>query len=408
MLTAQLDQSHHTRLSRALFGYSVTALLLPVLAAVGDAPGGLAWAIPLAVLSAALAAALVAGRVARPPYAWVGGAIVFAAAWLIPQTGQPWVVCVLGLIIGMGFGLAAPAPSALRDRWAIAFLLAGALQLAVLALVAGDDAAAIAGALYAVAIAGLGSTPSDRRPSARGASLAIVASALFLMLLTASWIGANERTITWFGKLVNHGPREQRRVAITFDDGPNAHATLALAHILDRDHTKGTFFTVGKALVARPDISRALMSDGQLLGNHSYLHDSLRWLDPRYPELERTQRAFKRELGVCPAFFRPPHGQHTPFMADVVSDHGMTMVGWDDAGGDWATRDPALVANRILAKVRPGSIILLHDGLDGDVTSDRTVAVEALPLILAGLRTRDLRPVRLDRLLAQPGYGDHC
>jgi peptidoglycan/xylan/chitin deacetylase (PgdA/CDA1 family) len=95
-------------------------------------------------------------------------------------------------------------------------------------------------------------------------------------------------------------------------------------------------------------------------------------------------------------------------MADVVKDHGMTMVGWDAAGGDWATRDPGLVARRILGKVRPGSIILLHDGLDGDITSDRSVVVKALPLILEGLKTRDLKPVRLDRLLRKPGYGDHC
>jgi peptidoglycan/xylan/chitin deacetylase (PgdA/CDA1 family) len=95
-------------------------------------------------------------------------------------------------------------------------------------------------------------------------------------------------------------------------------------------------------------------------------------------------------------------------MADVVKDHGMTMVGWDDAGGDWATHDPRLVASRILDKVRPGSIILLHDGMDGDLRSDRSVVVKALPLILAGLRARKLRPVRLDRLLAKPGYGNHC
>ena len=408
MLTAELDQSMRSRLTGALFGYSLTALLLPVLAAVGDPPAGLAWAIPVALLSGAAGAALGMTRPARPVYAWLGATAVFVAAWLIPQTGQPWVICVLGLIIGMGFGLAAPPPSALREGWAVAFGALGVLQLGVLALVAGDDAATIAGVLYAIAIAVRGTTASPRDATARGAPLAIAVGTVLLMLLTASWIGANERTITWFGKLVNHGPRGQPQVAITFDDGPNEHATLPVAHILDRNHTKGTFFTVGKALVRRPDISRALMADGQLLGNHSYLHDAIRWLDPRYPELERTQRAFKRELGVCPTFFRPPHGQHTPFMADVVSDHGMTMVGWDDAGGDWATRDAALVARRILDKVRNGSIILLHDGSDGDVTSDRTVVVKALPLILAGLRARHLTPVRLDRLLGRPGYGAHC
>src|SRR5205823_3640659 len=83
---------------------------------------------------------------------------------------------------------------------------------------------------------------------------------------------------------------------LTFDDGPNATTTLALRDILDRAGVKATFFTVGKALDARPDISAALLADGQLLGNHSYHHDSWRWLDPRYPELARTQHAFADRL----------------------------------------------------------------------------------------------------------------
>ena len=70
--------------------------------------------------------------------------------------------------------------------------------------------------------------------------------------------------------------------------------------------------------------------------------------------------------------------------------------------------DPALVAKRILDGVKPGSIILLHDGLDGTVTADRTVLVKALPLILDGLKAKGLTPVRLDELLGKPGYLDHC
>jgi peptidoglycan/xylan/chitin deacetylase (PgdA/CDA1 family) len=366
-----------------------------------------AWAAPAAVLIAIGGATLVSSRIRPPTFPALGGLLTFVAAWLIPQTGQTWVICLLGLIIGMGFGLAAPAPSELLNRWAGTFLAIGVLQLGLLALLARDDAAPIAGALYGLALLGL-AVRGRPRPKARAATRVLAVDAVLLTALTTCWIGANERTVTWFGTLVNHGPRLERQVAITFDDGPNAGATLALSAILDRNHTKGTFFTVGKALDARPDISRALLRDGQLLGNHSYLHDSLRWLDPGYPELGRTQNAFKRRLGVCPTFFRPPHGQHTPFMADVVKDHGMTMVGWDAAGGDWATRDPTRVARRILGKVGPGSIILLHDGLDGDVTSDRSVVVKALPLILEGLKTRGLKPVRLDRLLHRPGYGDHC
>ena len=80
----------------------------------------------------------------------------------------------------------------------------------------------------------------------------------------------------------------------------------------------------------------------------------------------------------------------------------------DVSAGDWATDDGALVADRVLSQVRPGSIILLHDGLDGDVTSDRSVLVDALPRILDGLQARGLLPVRLDQLVGGPGYNTSC
>ena len=197
-------------------------------------------------------------------------------------------------------------------------------------------------------------------------------------------------------------------MALTFDDGPDDPYSLQVSAILDSHGAKGTFFEVGKAVDARPEIARALYADGQLLGNHSYHHDYWRWLDPRYPELNRTQDAFQRNLGVCPAFFRPPHGQRTPFMLAQASDKNMVTVTWDVSAGDWTAHDGAAVARKILDQVRPGSIILLHDGLDGTVTADRSVLLSALPIILDGLKAKGLEPVRLDELLGRPGYLDHC
>ncbi len=218
------------------------------------------------------------------------------------------------------------------------------------------------------------------------------------------WIGANSPSAGWFGRVVSHGPRDEPVVALTFDDGPNRSATLAIARMLDEHGVKGTFFVVGKAVDARPDITRALVADGQLLGNHSFHHDSTRWLDPRYPELARAQHAIEVGAGVCPALFRPPHAQHTPLMTRVVARRGMTTVTWDVSVGDWDATDPGTVARQVLDRVRPGSIIDLHDGLDGDVTADRTVLVRAMPAILDGLAERGLRPVRLDQLLDRAGY----
>jgi peptidoglycan/xylan/chitin deacetylase (PgdA/CDA1 family) len=174
--------------------------------------------------------------------------------------------------------------------------------------------------------------------------------------------------------------------------------------ILDRAHVKGTFFEVGKAIDAEPQITQALYEHGQLLGNHSYHHDQWRWLDPRYPELERTDKAFQRAIGVCPAFYRPPHGDRTPFIAHVVSDHHMRIIMWDDSSGDWALTNPRTIARRTIRGAKPGSIIVLHDGLDGNPTANRESLVRAMPLILAGLRAKHLKVVGLDQLIGGPAF----
>jgi peptidoglycan-N-acetylglucosamine deacetylase len=244
---------------------------------------------------------------------------------------------------------------------------------------------------------------------ARGRPLggAAVIGALVAAGLLA-WVGANDPTVQWFGHVTTHGDRTANLVAITFDDGPDDPYTLDVARILDDYGVKGTFFQVGKAIDAAPAITRTLLDDGHLLANHSYHHDYWRWLDPRYPELQRTQDAFKGHVGQCPAFFRPPHGQRTPFMLARVSSEGMHAVTWDVSASDWVEVDGALVARNILASVRPGSIVLLHDGLDGNVHADRSVVLTALPLVLDGLLERGLHPVRLDELLGRPGYLDSC
>lgn len=238
--------------------------------------------------------------------------------------------------------------------------------------------------------------------------LLVVAVAVVLVAGTGAWIGANSSELTWFGALVSHGDRHVRQVALTFDDGPNVSTTLRVRDILDSHGVKGAFFSVGKAVVARPDISRALIDDGQLVGDHSYNHDYWHWLDPWYRELGHTQATFRSRLHACPAFYRPPHGQHTPLLALAVHTRGMTMVGWDVSAGDFATTNAQLVARRVLSRVRPGSIIDLHDGLDGRVDVNRSVLTRALPLILDGLHARGLQVVRLDALIKRAGYLPAC
>ena len=395
-----------------LRGFATAALALPAVPAVAAdrSPTNLVLA-ALAVGLGVAAAWWVFRRLGppRPLLAALGGLFVFVAGWLLPQADVAFTTVLLGLGIGVGVGLGGGALDTLRRREAAIGAAAGIAVLAALVAVDGVHGTAWAGLLDGVAIATVGvlarPRPSRRAPGAVRAAATVAAVATAGVTF---WVGANSPTVNWFGSQVAHGSRDGRQVAITFDDGPDDPYTLEIARILDSRGAKGTFFMVGKALNRRPDIARALREDGHLLGNHSYHHDSWRWLDPRYPELERTQRAFRQNLGICPTFYRAPHGQHTPFLAHVVGDHGMTMVGWDVSAGDWKTDDARLVARRVLDDVAPGSIIVLHDGLDGSVTADRSVLLRAVPLILDGLAHRDLKPVRLDALLGERGYGDHC
>jgi peptidoglycan/xylan/chitin deacetylase (PgdA/CDA1 family) len=382
---------------------------LLTLVAVGVAPDR--WL----VFAVAVAAAFVVAYRARVSWCGVPAALIVAAgAWLFRQTVEVPLLVVIGFAFGLVVGvLAARKGSAghVRHVTAVAVIAAGTTALAILIVdrVFSTHAALVTGSVIGVAIAVV-SVAIDAQ-ARRGPNLAAVVALGLSIALTASatfWIGANAATATWFGALTYHGPRNSNDVALTFDDGPNATTTLALQHILDRYGVKATFFEVGKAVAARPDISRSLFADGQLLGNHSYHHDSWRWLDPLYPELMRTQNAIAHFVGACPTYYRPPHGQHTPFLADVVEGDHMKMVTWDDSTSDWTTTDANRIARRILAKAKPGSIIDLHDGLDGRVNVDRTVLVRALPLILDGLLQRGLHPVRLDVLLGDHPYRGKC
>lgn len=393
-----------TAVALASFG----AVVLPATATIGAPVHAAIWQGAVGSLVAALVA-VVASRFARIWYVRpVGVLMAGVACWLLAQASYPVAAWLIAPVLGLGIAFVGGGAMGVGPRTSVPGVLVAAAAAAGIVLVrfvAGRDAAMAFGAaiVAASAFASLvGRRPAATNKGRRGIVLAI--GGPILALATAGYIGATTPSVTWFGSLIHHGPRGGDEVAITFDDGPNPPYTLQISGILDHYGVKGTFFTVGKALASRPDVSKALLDDGQLLGNHSYTHDAFHWLDPEYAELGQTQDAFKRTLGVCPGLYRPPHGSHTPLMAKQVSDHGMRMVTWDVSAADWATSDGNLVARRVLDKVQPGSIILLHDGIDGNIGADRSVILTALPLILDGLRQRGLKPVTLDKLLDVPGY----
>lgn len=204
---------------------------------------------------------------------------------------------------------------------------------------------------------------------------------------------------------VTRGPRDSRRIALTFDDGPDPEVTPAVLDALARHGAQATFFSIGRALEEHPELARRVVAEGNELGNHSWRHS--RWqnllgADGHAREIERGERAIAAVTGSQETpLYRPPIGLKSPQLARVASRRQLTLVAWSLHSRDTRSSDPMQVARHVLDKVRPGDIVLMHDGHDRP-GRHRPTCAQALPPILQGLGAKGLRCVTVSDLLDPP------
>ena len=391
------DQAYGRDVAGHIAACSVIAVLLAIALDRGTSGVGEL----LVAMMVALAAAVIVRRVAQGPTLAVLGPILAAvAAWLVPQ--RPDIGSAAALIAVFTAGAALAAPAIRRPH---PFVLGGATAvLVILAALHARDLLLLAGVLGVLGAAGATLVWRTHAPVRRTRVIAFGAALTLVTFGMTAYFGASTVSAQWFGGGVTHGPRNSGKVAITIDDSPDAHSTIQIMDILDAAHVHATFFVVGQAVEQEPNVVRSLYDHGHLVANHSFHHDEWRWLDPRYPELERAQLAFQKEIGACPAWFRPPNGERTPFMARVVHRHNMRIAMWDVSATDRHHQTADDIVARVLDNAKSGSIIDLRDGVDGASSSERAALVQALPRILDGLRAEHLEPVRLDQLVGGPAY----
>lgn len=191
----------------------------------------------------------------------------------------------------------------------------------------------------------------------------------------------------------------QRIVALTFDDGPTPRGVDAVLPILRAHGARATFFLIGRDMARHPGQAERLLAAGHELGNHTWSHRrNVGHLPQFYREEVARADALLRRAGARPILFRPPYGKRLVGLPQAVEQAGYSMVTWDvdDAGLGQVT--PQAYAAAILARVRPGSIVLMHPMYRGNDS-----ARVALPLVLDGLRARGYRVVTLSELLATAG-----
>lgn len=185
-----------------------------------------------------------------------------------------------------------------------------------------------------------------------------------------------------------------RKVALTFDDCNDGRAWKEILDVLEARRASATFFCPGSVVRRHPDLAARTVREGHAVGSHGWDHADLRGrsISDTQWRLAADRKAWWTAARATSApLFRPPYGAYD---RNVLAAAGRTAHGrvvmWDVDPSDWRRPPAAQIAARVLDDVRPGSIVLLH-------TLPNTAA--ALPAILDGLRSRDLSPVDLYRML---------
>jgi len=230
---------------------------------------------------------------------------------------------------------------------------------------------------------------------AAGVAAAIVGLGLYDMI--SPWSNA------WGG---THwaGATRDRVVALTFDDGPNEPYTSEVLDILRRENVHATFFLIGERVRKEPKTALRIVEEGHVVGNHSETHPFfLAMASPRriQAEIGSAEKTIHDATGVYPHLFRPPQGLRSPWLMRVALRDSLDIVTWDDSAVDWNPLTPRQLADRVVAGAHPGSIILLHDGLNLAPGVDRSVVVAGLASIIERLRAEGYRFVTVPELLRE-------
>lgn len=193
-------------------------------------------------------------------------------------------------------------------------------------------------------------------------------------------------------------PDSRPWLALSFDDGPQEETEKVL-DVLKEKGVKAVFFLIGEKAARRPDLVRRIHDEGHLIGNHSYHHGF--FFDLLGPgsmarEIQKTNAVIEEILGLQPRWFRPPYGVTNPSLAKALRRTKMKSVGWSLRSLDTVSRDPSALLRRILHRLHPGAILLLHD--------TQPLCHQILPELIDRSREKGFTFVRLDQSSVPPAY----
>lgn len=208
------------------------------------------------------------------------------------------------------------------------------------------------------------------------------------------WFAGNIRSV-YNGNIVWRGSASSKKIALTFDDGPFPYYTAMILDILKKYDVKATFFVVGQMVKIYPHLAKRIVEDGHEIANHSYTHPMLNGLSKKraHAEIVNTHAIIKKITGQVPHFFRPPYGSYQKTAYSIAEQNGYTIVLWSSDCRDWSKPGVQHIVNKVMWKIKPGDIVLLHDG-----GGNRIQTVKATEIIIRQLIKDNYEMVTLSEM----------
>jgi len=222
---------------------------------------------------------------------------------------------------------------------------------------------------------------------------------ILLAYVTILFCGSYFIQLGFFFKSVCSGDGGKKEIALSFDDGPDPAFTPVILDLLKAEGVETIFFCIGKKIPDNEGILQRIIAEGHLIGNHSYSHHHLFDLfspEKMHDDLQEMNAITKALTGLTPKFFRPPYGVTNPNLKKAVEQGNYTSIGWNLRSLDTVIRDENRLLQKVLKRVKPGSILLFHD------TSETTVKI--LRRLIRELRENGYAIVRLDKLIKLEPY----
>jgi peptidoglycan/xylan/chitin deacetylase (PgdA/CDA1 family) len=190
--------------------------------------------------------------------------------------------------------------------------------------------------------------------------------------------------------------KNDKLIALTFDDGPDKRYTTDILDILKEKGVKATFFVVGQQVTKNPEVLQRIVDEGHAVGNHTYHHKDLSKLNKQQiiEEVKTSDAAIKKAIGYTPSMVRAPYGAVSDTLKVLLKSNNRELVGWNIDTRDWAGTSSADIRKMIKNEAKPGGIILMHSFGGKHIKN----TVQALPDVIDDLVEKGYTLVTADQI----------